>query len=73
MIFENPVLTNAAVRKRMNVNTQGALNLIRCIEARDWLEQVGTAYRCGARTRLRARGRGPALSPTLGCCRYRSR
>jgi Fic family protein len=48
MIFENPVINTAAVREQLNVTTQGALNLIRSIEARGWLTTVGHVGRGGA-------------------------
>ena len=48
MIFENPVINTAAVCEQLNVTTQGALNLIRSIEARGWLTTVGHVGRGGA-------------------------
>lgn len=49
MIFENPVLTSSAVRDQLDVTTQGALNLIRGLEAKGWVEQVGQSGRGGAK------------------------
>lgn len=48
MLFENPVLSSTVVREQLEVTTQGALNLIRSLEARGWLTQIGTSGRGGA-------------------------
>jgi Fic family protein len=48
LLFENPVLTTATIRDQLQVTTQGALNLIRSIEARGWLTRIGTLGRGGA-------------------------
>jgi Fic family protein len=48
MLFANPILTTAAVRDNLDVTTQGALNLIRSLEARGWLQQLGSTGRSGA-------------------------
>lgn len=48
LMFENPLLTTATVRERLETSTQGALNLIRSLEERGWLAQVGTAGRGAA-------------------------
>lgn len=48
MLFENPMLTTTVVKDQLDVSTQGALNLIRGLEARGWLRQLGTAGRGGA-------------------------
>lgn len=54
LMFENPVVTTATVRERLKTSTQGALNLIRSLEDRGWLAQIGTAGR-GAATIWMAR------------------
>jgi Fic family protein len=48
MIFENPVITSAAVKEQLQVTTQGAHNLIRSLENRGWLQPIGAAGRGGA-------------------------
>lgn len=48
LMFENPVVTSAIVRDRLEISTQGALNLIRSLEERGWLTQAGTAGRGAA-------------------------
>jgi Fic family protein len=47
MLFENPYLMTGAVKEQLGVSTQGALNLIRSLEARGWLRQMGTSGRGG--------------------------
>jgi predicted HTH transcriptional regulator len=49
LLFENPTLTSAVVREHLGVTTQGALNLIRSLESRGWLEQIGTGGRGGGK------------------------
>ncbi len=49
LLFENPVITTALVRDTLQVTNQGALNLIRSLQARDWLVPIGTMGRGGAR------------------------
>jgi Fic family protein len=48
LLFENPVLTSAVVKEQLGVSTQGALNLIRSLETRQWIRQLGTGGRGGA-------------------------
>jgi Fic family protein len=48
LMFENPVITSASVRDRLEVSTQGALNLIRKLEDRGWLTQIGSSGRGAA-------------------------
>lgn len=48
LMFENPVITSAIVRERLEVSTQGALNLIRSLEERGWLTRIGTSGRGAA-------------------------
>lgn len=40
LLFENPVTTTGIVKERVGVTTQGALNLLRQLEARGWLHQL---------------------------------
>jgi Fic family protein len=49
LLFENPVTTTSIVRDKLGVTTQGALNLIRSLETRGWLEPLGNFGRGGAR------------------------
>ena len=49
LLFENPVVSASVVRDSLGVTTQGALNLVRSLEARGWLEEFGTAGRGGGR------------------------
>ena len=48
LMFENPILTTATVRDRLDISTQGALNLIRSLSERGWLTQLRTAGRGAA-------------------------
>lgn len=48
MLFTNPVTTTAVVRQALSLSTQGALNLIRSLEARGWLQPLGHFGRGGA-------------------------
>lgn len=48
LMFENPIITTATVRDRLEISTQGALNLIRSLEDRGWLDQIGSAGRGAA-------------------------
>lgn len=47
LLFDNPFVTARAVSARLDITTQGALNLVRSLEARDWLSEVGTFGRGG--------------------------
>jgi Fic family protein len=49
LMFENPIVTTATVRERLGTSTQGALNLIRSLEGRGWLAQIGTGGRGAAK------------------------
>ncbi len=48
LLFKNPVITTALIRRSLEITTQGALNLIRGLEARGWLVEVGSSGRGGA-------------------------
>jgi Fic family protein len=48
MLFANPVVTSANVKDHLNVSNQGALNLIRSLEKRNWLVQIANVGRGGA-------------------------
>lgn len=48
MLFENPMLTSTAVRERLEISNQGALNLIRSLERRGWLVRVRSSGRGGS-------------------------
>lgn len=48
MLFINPVITTALIRRQLEITTQGALNLIRGLESRGWLVEAGTSGRGGA-------------------------
>lgn len=48
LLFINPIITTALIKSALKVTTQGALNLIRAIEARGWLVEVGSSGRGGA-------------------------
>jgi hypothetical protein len=41
MLFVNPVVSAAQVQKQLRVSNQGALNLLRALERRHWLEVIG--------------------------------
>jgi Fic family protein len=41
MLFVNPVVSAAQVQKKLRVSNQGALNLLRALERRHWLQGVG--------------------------------
>jgi Fic family protein len=47
LLFENPVINAGRVSERLGVTNQGALNLIRQIEKRGWVESIGTIGRGG--------------------------
>jgi Fic family protein len=47
LLFENPFVTARLVAGRLGVTTQGALNLIRALESRQWLSELGTVGRGG--------------------------
>ncbi|MBV9836675.1 MAG: Fic family protein, partial [Solirubrobacterales bacterium] len=47
MLFENPFVTARLVSERLSVTTQGALNLIRVLEGKQWLSEIGTLGRGG--------------------------
>ena len=47
LLFENPYLTAKTVSIRLGVTTQGALNLIRALEAKGWVSALGTMGRGG--------------------------
>lgn len=48
-LFTNPVITTSLIKKTLGVTSQGAMNLIRSLESRGWLEDIGTSGRGGAR------------------------
>jgi Fic family protein len=48
-LFMNPFVTTATIRRKLNVTNQGALNLIRSLESRHWLAEIGVSGRGGAR------------------------
>jgi Fic family protein len=47
LMFDNPFLTARSVARRLRVTNQGALNLIRSLEKRGWLADLGTLGRGG--------------------------
>ena len=47
LLFENPYATAKLVAARLGITTQGALNLIRALESRGWLAELGTVGRGG--------------------------
>jgi Fic family protein len=47
LLFENPFVTARLVARRLDVSNQGALNLIRSLESRGWLAELGTLGRGG--------------------------
>jgi Fic family protein len=47
LLFDNPFVTARAVSARLGITSQGALNLVRSLEARGWLSEVGTFGRGG--------------------------
>lgn len=46
-LFMNPIINSTLIRTRLGVTNQGALNLIRSLESRGWLEEVGAFGRGG--------------------------
>jgi Fic family protein len=48
VLFMNPVVSTALIRQKLNVTAQGALNLIRSLQDRKWLTQIGSSGRGGA-------------------------
>lgn len=49
LMFENPFLTTATVTAGLGLSKQGALNILRGFENRNWLQQVARHGRGGAR------------------------
>jgi len=47
MLFQNPFVTARSVSTQLSVSTQGALNLIRAVERKGWLTEIGTVGRGG--------------------------
>lgn len=47
-LFMNPIVTTARIKKKLGITSQGALNLIRGLEAKGWLEDAGVSGRGGA-------------------------
>lgn len=47
LLFENPFLTAKLVAERLGITSQGALNLIRGLEERQWVRSLGTIGRGG--------------------------
>jgi Fic family protein len=47
MLFQNPFVTARSVSTKLSVTTQGALNLIRALERKSWLSEIGTVGRGG--------------------------
>jgi hypothetical protein len=47
LCFDNPFLNARSVARRLGVTNQGALNLIRGLEARGWLHDLGSFGRGG--------------------------
>jgi Fic family protein len=47
LLFENPFLTARTVADRLGVTNQGALKLVRALESRGWLAEMGTIGRGG--------------------------
>lgn len=47
LLFENPFLTARTVSTRLGVTNQGAINLIRSLQERGWVQEVGTFGRGG--------------------------
>jgi Fic family protein len=47
LLFDNPFVTGRIVASRLGITPQGALNLIRSLETRGWLREVGTFGRGG--------------------------
>ena len=47
VLFVNPFVTARLVEARLGVTNQGALNLIRQLEAKGWVQQIGTVGRGG--------------------------
>lgn len=50
LVFANPFVTAQAVVARLGVTNQGALNLIRQLEARGWVSPIGTLAGRGGRS-----------------------
>jgi Fic family protein len=49
LLFDNPFITAKSVARRLGISNQGALNLIRGLQARDWLIDLGTLGGRGGR------------------------
>jgi Fic family protein len=47
MLFENAYVTSTDVREKLEISNQGALNLIRSLESRGWLQRVRREGRGG--------------------------
>lgn len=47
-LFMNPVVSTSLIRQQLKVTHQGALNLIRGLETRGWLKEIGSSGRGGA-------------------------
>lgn len=49
LLFGNPFITAGGVEDRLGISNQGAINLIRQLESKEWLVQVGRFGRGGRR------------------------
>jgi Fic family protein len=47
LLFKNPFVTTRQVADKLSITTQGALNLIRSLQNRGWLREIGTIGRGG--------------------------
>lgn len=47
MLFENPFVTARQVAEKLSITPQGALNLVRALQERGWLQEIGTIGRGG--------------------------
>jgi Fic family protein len=47
LLFENPFVTARLAADRLGITNQGALNLIRALEGRGWLSEIGSIGRGG--------------------------
>jgi Fic family protein len=47
LLFENPFITARSASERLGITSQGALNLIRLLERKEWLLEIGTIGRGG--------------------------
>ena len=47
LLFENAFVTTKSVASRLAITPQGSLNLIRQLEARGWLKELGSVGRGG--------------------------